>query len=141
MCHTAGAEDRNVPTVAGGTPDVTIDFRVMIHRIHSGKHLPSVLGVATNPDGSRDYLATPKPYLIVGNSNSIHDFSDVGFPAWPSGLIAMPRDLGYTALSAAAKVQEDTIRTGIVDCAICHGDPDGAGPITAPGPTEVDPSR
>jgi hypothetical protein len=132
LCHTAGAEDKNVASAAGGTPDVTIEFKVMIHRIHAGRHLPSVLGVDTNPDGSRNYGAAPKPYQIVGFGNSIHDFSEVSFPAWPWGLIAMPRDQGYTALPAAAKAQEDAIRTGPADCAACHGDPDGAGPLAAP---------
>jgi len=53
LCHTAGAEDRNVPDVAGGTPGTTIDFKVMIHKIHNARHLPSVLGVTTKPDGTR----------------------------------------------------------------------------------------
>ncbi|HTF89544.1 MAG TPA: cytochrome c3 family protein [Planctomycetota bacterium] len=137
LCHTAGAEDRNVPAVANGTPGVSIDFRVMIHRIHNGEHLPSVLGIATLPDGSRDYAAVPQPFQIVGNSNSIHDFSSVAFPAWPNGLIAMPRDEGYTAASAPVKALEDATRTGVAECAICHGDPDGAGPIAAPAQGDV----
>ena len=40
----------------------------MIHKIHNGEHLPSVNGVATNPDGTRNYDATPTPYILVGNS-------------------------------------------------------------------------
>jgi len=31
LCHTSGAEDRNEPTVEGGTPGASVDFRVMIH--------------------------------------------------------------------------------------------------------------
>ena len=38
----------------------------MVHKIHNGQHLPSVLGVATKPDGSRDYGATPTPYVHNG---------------------------------------------------------------------------
>ena len=34
----------------------------MIHKIHDGAHLPSVLGVGTNADGTRSYAATPVPY-------------------------------------------------------------------------------
>ena len=130
LCHTAGAEDKNDPAVGGGTPGVSIDFKVMIHKIHAGEHLPSVLGVATNPDGSRNYTATPQPYLVAGNS--VHDFSTVPFPAWPQGLVPMPRDQGYTALSAENKAKEDAIRTGPSGCAVCHGDPDLGGPLTAP---------
>ena len=132
LCHTAGSEDRNVASAAGGTPGVSVDFRVMVHRIHAGKHLPSVNGVDTNPDGSRTYTAPIEPYLIVGNNDSIHDFSGVSFPVWPDGLIPMPRDQGYTALSADAKALEDVIRTGPASCEVCHGDPDGDGPLTLP---------
>lgn len=134
LCHTAGSEDKNNPAIAGGTPGVSIDFRVMIHKLHNGAHLPSVLGVTTNPDGTRKYDATPQPYIVVGHSAA--DFSDVHFPVWPSLNIAMPRDQGYTALSAGNKTLEDTMRFGVVDCSKCHGDPDGAGPLT--GPTQGD---
>ncbi|MBL8861124.1 MAG: hypothetical protein JNK02_03850 [Planctomycetes bacterium] len=122
LCHTSGAEDTTEPTGAA------IDFKVMVHKIHAGRHLPSVLGVATNPDGSRNYAATPTPYVVGG-----HDYSEVAFPAWPHGLVATPRDQGYTALSADNRAKEDTIRTGPSNCVVCHGDPDGIdGPLTAP---------
>jgi OmcA/MtrC family decaheme c-type cytochrome len=124
LCHTAGAEDNNI---LGNTPGVSIDFRVLIHKLHSGQHLPSVLGVSTNPDGSRNYAATPQPYVVA-----TQDFSNVAFPAWPQGLVPMPRDQGYSALSSANKATEDTIRKGPSNCVVCHGDPDGAGPLTAP---------
>jgi OmcA/MtrC family decaheme c-type cytochrome len=121
LCHTAGAESDDPP----GT---SIDFKVMIHKIHAGEHLPSVLGVATNPDGSRNYAATPTPYVVGGN-----DYSSVAFPAWPQGLVALPRDEGYSTLSSTDKATEDTIRKGPSNCIVCHGDPDGdGGPLTAP---------
>ena len=129
LCHTSGAEDDND---GGATPEVLVDFRVMIHKIHNGAHLPSVLGVQTNTDGSRDYAATPRPYDVSG-----HDYSDVHFPVWPNGLIAMPRDFGYSALGGTEKGLEDTMRTGVADCAACHGDPDGAGPLPAPAQGSV----
>jgi OmcA/MtrC family decaheme c-type cytochrome len=132
LCHVSGSEDRNVASVLGGTPGVSVDFRVMIHKIHNGEHLPSVNGVGTNPNGTRNYAATPTPYILVGNSNSQHDFSDVPFPVWPNLTFPMPRDQGYTALTSGQKAQEDTILTGVTRCEKCHGDPDGAGPLTAP---------
>ena len=131
MCHTAGAEDRNSPSSPiGDTPGASIDFRVMVHKIHNGAHLPSVLGVATNPDGSRNYAATPKPYQLVGFNNSVHDFSHVFYPVWPNLSSPMPKDLGYSALTSGQKSLEDTIRGGATACFKCHGDPDGPGPIT-----------
>ncbi|MCB9870070.1 MAG: hypothetical protein H6837_09455 [Planctomycetes bacterium] len=132
LCHTAGAEDGNAPSVAGGTPDVTIDFRVMIHKIHAGKSLPSVQGVSTNPDGSRDYTAAKKKYQVMGFRNSLIDYSDVGFPTWPSFYAGMPRDTGYSLLSADARAKEDAMLSGPVACYKCHGDPDANGPAQAP---------
>lgn len=126
MCHTAGSEDRNSTDTGDPTPE-TIEFSVMVHRLHNGAHLPSVVGVGTKPDGTRDYSVAPRP-LLIGRS----DYSKSAFPVWPVGLNPMPRDLGYAALSAADKAKEDQVRRGMVDCAKCHGDPDGAGPLEAP---------
>jgi hypothetical protein len=142
LCHTAGAEDR-ISTAAGGTPGLSIDFKVMIHKIHNGSHLPSVLGIATADNGTLDYTATPVPYQIVGYQDSISDFSDVKFPVWPNFNVAMPKDANYSTLSStdpdgsggpllSPKARNDTIRTGVTACYKCHGDPDGAGPLAAP---------
>jgi hypothetical protein len=132
MCHTAGAEDRNDPAVLGGTPGVTIDFPVLLHRLHNGAHLPSVLGVGTNPDGSRKYDAVPQPLQFVGFGNSVRDYSEVSYPVWPNLSSPLPRDAGYSLLTAAQRTQEDAIRRGAADCLGCHGDPDGPGPLPAP---------
>ncbi len=132
LCHTSGAEDRNDPAVADGTPGVGIDFRIMIHKIHSGAALPSVLGMGTDVDGNRDYTVPPKPYRLVGFGNSVHDFSHVLYPRWPSLSQPMPRDTGYGDASEDAQRKEDLQRQGPVDCASCHGDPDGDGPLEAP---------
>ncbi|MCC6781714.1 MAG: hypothetical protein IT457_02640 [Planctomycetes bacterium] len=149
LCHTAGAEDGNDPAIAGGTPGVSTEFRVMIHKLHNGAHLPSVLGVATNNDGSRNYEATPQPYFLASDSG-VHDYSAASFPMMPSAYVGylfnnagtsylgtggngpMPRDTGFAALSLPRKEKEDHIRTGMVACDKCHGDPDGSGVLTAP---------
>ncbi len=59
LCHQPQSTD----------PDTgnTVNMPVMIHKIHMGADLPSV------QDG--------KPYVIVGHNQSVHDFSDVEFPA------------------------------------------------------------
>ncbi len=143
LCHTAGAEDKNDSGTLGGSPGVSIEFKVMIHKLHNGSHLPSVVGVATNNDGSLDYTATPASYELVGFQNSISDFSEVNFPVWPSLNVAMPRNYGYSQLSStdpdgyaspllSPRARSDAIRTGVVDCTKCHGDPDGSGPLTGP---------
>jgi OmcA/MtrC family decaheme c-type cytochrome len=44
----------------------TVDFKVMIHKIHNGPNLPSV--------------KAGTPYQIIGNANSLHDFSATTYP-------------------------------------------------------------
>lgn len=58
MCHTPQSTDAQ----SGNT----LNFAVMIHKLHHGAELPSV------QDGD--------PYQIIGFGNSVNDFSDVEFP-------------------------------------------------------------
>ncbi|TAH39635.1 MAG: hypothetical protein EYC70_02270 [Planctomycetota bacterium] len=133
LCHTSGAEDRNTSTVGNGTPGVSIDFAVMIHKIHNAAHLPSVLGVSTDTDGSRIYdPAAAEPYQMIGFGNRLIDFSHIVFPEWPNLTSPMPRDQGHSGLGSTEQGLEDTIRMGVTDCAACHGDPDGDGPALPP---------
>lgn len=149
-CHTAGAEDRNNMLVGGGTPGVSIEFSQMVHRIHAAAHLPSAHGVTTRADGTRDFAATPTPYQMVGFGDRLIDFSHFASPQMPGAYVAfttdatntnytgtggngpMPRDVGYAALTGPQKHADDEIRSGLMACDTCHGDPDGAGPLTAP---------
>ncbi len=130
MCHTNGAEDRNT---GGATPGASIAWNIMVHKIHNGSHLPSVLGVTTAATGERVYDADPVPYELVGFGNNVHDYSHVEFPAWPNFASPMPRDLGYGSLTSGEQALEDQMRSGVTSCALCHGDPDGdEGPLEAP---------
>jgi hypothetical protein len=135
-CHTAGAMDL--------VSAVPVEFKQMIHKIHNGGHLPSVNGVTVDGSGNRLYTGSGTPYTITGYQMSVNDFSDVQFPAFPSFSSGMPKPLGYSAIAAdttvlpgatsinSKKKREDILLKGVVSCYKCHGDPDGAGPKTAP---------
>lgn len=58
LCHTPQTID----------PDTghTMDMKVLTHKIHMGEHLPSV--------------QAGTPYIILGNSQSVHDYSHVLYP-------------------------------------------------------------
>ncbi len=117
-CHNPqGTDVARRPTTAG--PPVSIDFPVMIHRIHMGEHLPSV--------------AAGRPYVVYGFGNTAHDYSDVRYPRTPadcaschaSNTEAAPSTRICTSChdspAAIAHTQLNTTTMGVESCATCHG--------------------
>ncbi len=90
----------------------TVDMKVMVHKIHMGSSLPSV--------------EAGTPYIIIGNNQSVHDFSDVVFPQDIRNCVrchtpeATQSNVWYTFPSRAA-------------CASCHDDIDWVTGANHPG--------
>lgn len=69
LCHNPSENDkarRDISTLKG-TPPQSVNFTLMIHRIHSGEAQGTFIG---------------RPFVVVGFGGSINDFSDVVFPAF-----------------------------------------------------------
>lgn len=80
----------------------TVDMTVMTHRIHMGKDLPSVRG--------------GKPYQIIGNQQSVNDYSAIGFPSTVRNCAACHVSTGPQAATQALNY----LRPSIDACGSCH---------------------
>ena len=70
MCHNPSDTDASSAALGvaadKAAPAQTINFNLMVHRIHDGVNVVAYGG---------------KPYIVVGFGGGLHDFSDVLFPA------------------------------------------------------------
>jgi OmcA/MtrC family decaheme c-type cytochrome len=81
----------------------TVDMKVMIHKIHMGADLPSV--------------QAGTPYVIIGNQQSVHDFSDV----------RLPQDVRNCTSCHPAEAAHGDVwysEPGRAACGACHDDID-----------------
>lgn len=115
LCHQPQASD----PYSGNT----LDFKVMIHKIHDGAGLPSVVAGT--------------PYQIVGHAQSVNDFSTVEFPepapiptAGPSGIVASGTQR-CTACHAGAQGDRWKTAPGMAACTSCHDNISFTQPVPA----------
>jgi len=112
LCHSPQTTD----------PDTgnTVDFKVMIHKIHMGENLPSV--------------QAGTPYQIIGFQQSVVDFSDVVFP----------QDIrNCTTCHAPPATQAPNwyANPGRAACQSCHDDVDFATGANHPAGPQADDSQ
>lgn len=113
LCATCHTEQTTDPETGR-----TVDFKVMVHKIHRGENLPSVA------EGKM-------PYYIVGFHQSVADFSEVAFP----------RDVRQcTACHTGPAADNYKTKPSAAACGACHdnvdfatgaGHPAGAQPDSA----------
>lgn len=109
LCHSPQTTD----------PDTgnTLDFKVLIHKIHDGENLPSV--------------KAGTPYVIIGNAQSVNDFSNVVFPQ-------DIRNCTTCHASAAADATVWYTKPGRAACASCHDNVDFTTGANHPAGAQVD---
>jgi OmcA/MtrC family decaheme c-type cytochrome len=121
MCHDPSQTDAAFrPPNAG--PPLHVDFKVMIHKLHTGANLASVAGGT--------------PYVIWGFGNSPNDFSGVRFPGQLADCSTCHSGTTYnTAPSTAVctschddppALAHAAIMTsaGVESCTVCHSNDD-----------------
>ena len=121
MCHTAGGEDKYSATDATTTPGVTIEFKVMIHKIHAG-----------------DLLTETYDINGYGTPYSTTNFNEISFPRQDGGVMACaachegsdawkdpstaPCTSCHDTEDAAAHAAIMTDETYGESCDVCHGE-------------------
>jgi OmcA/MtrC family decaheme c-type cytochrome len=120
MCHTPQTTDPN----SGNT----LNFPVMVHKIHMGALLPSV--------------KAGKPYQIIGFQNSVNDFSKVVYPADPGGLASGSGVIRCTTChsqtTGATQATAYMTTPSSTACGACHDDVNFATGVNHAGGPQVD---
>ncbi len=109
LCHTPTASDAEVRPADKGAP-TSIQFKYLIHRIHTGEEQDT-------------------PYLVYGRGGSLHDFSEVLYPGNRANcvkchqqgtfLLPLPKTALPTTVSAGGRVVSVTAPVAAT-CTGCH---------------------
>lgn len=116
MCH----QPQHADPVTGNS----LDLKVMVHKIHMGSQLPSVVGTSTTPG---------VPYQIAGYRNVMSDFSTVIDPADPRRC-----EVCHNQTTGAAQAQAYKTEPSRAACGACHDDVNFATGANHPGGFQTD---
>jgi OmcA/MtrC family decaheme c-type cytochrome len=119
LCH----QPQNADPQSGNS----LDFKVMIHMVHDGSSLPSVVGTSSTPG---------VPYIIYGYMNSPDNFSTVVDPANVQRC-EVCHDQTTGAAQAKAFMTEPTRAA----CGSCHDNVNFASGVNHPGGFQSDDSQ
>ena len=86
----------------------TMDMKVLVHKIHMGEHLPSV--------------QAGTPYVILGNSQSVHDYSHVLYPQDIRNCQNCHEGTNPTASAKPAQLDVWNTKPSRDACGSCHDD-------------------
>jgi OmcA/MtrC family decaheme c-type cytochrome len=117
LCH----QPQNQDPATGNS----LDLKVMIHKIHDGSSLPSVVGTSLTPG---------VPYQIVGYRNSVNDFSKVTDPADVRRC-----EVCHSQTTGAAQAKAYLTTPTAATCGSCHDNINfatGANHIGGPQPDD-----
>jgi OmcA/MtrC family decaheme c-type cytochrome len=110
LCHTPQSVDASTGN--------TVDFKVMVHKIHMGSQLPSVIA--------------GKPYQF-GSGTGLSDFSTVIDPADPRRCQTC-----HSLTSGAAQATAFLTKPTMQACGACHDDVNFASGVNHPGGPQID---
>jgi OmcA/MtrC family decaheme c-type cytochrome len=116
LCHS--------PQTSDAQSGNTVNFKVMVHKIHFGKNLPSVMA--------------GKPYQIYGFGNAIADFSTVAFPQDPRNCVSCHE--GTDPANKPAQSASWYTRPTRASCGACHDDVDWTTGANHPAGPQADDS-
>lgn len=113
MCHNPNGSDVSRRPAGAGDPE-TIDFKVLIHKIHTGENLT-------------------QPYTVYGFGGSVNDFTGILFPGQTRQCSICHVD-GAVDLPLAPEVLDTVVKNSAGDvvsakgptravCTSCHDDP------------------
>jgi OmcA/MtrC family decaheme c-type cytochrome len=117
LCVTCHQPQTSDPDTAN-----TVDMKVMVHKIHFGPNLPSV--------------KAGTPYQIIGNANSMHDFSAVTYPQEARNCQNCHE--GTNAAAKPAQAMAYLTNPSAEACGSCHDDVNFKTGANHPGGVQAD---